>query len=441
MTHHRLLGSSGATAALPLNQLPVGSRLPGLLREQRNVPDWAYAYPELFDPLRLFTKIMLICGVINLLLLPLWFLMDLALGSNFLGQRAAAGFLITFGGYAITVPRGRTNAFYLRSFATDRRTHAFRVALEIGLGSDFRLSGIRSPRRAWPDLLKGAAGGFALLRYAGGRYMELEAGRGWMGRLLASLVHARIAFVDLRELTDNVRREAVLTFLCLGPNRTVFVIDRTRSAHEWAAVASDLVVRPGTACPALQFVDAEGTLATITSQVRRAVQRLPDGAAGFSEAGWSYVAKNVPEADLVAESRRKPGRTVLVGVVMVAIAVSVAPSDLPGVMIWPLVLFLTLFFVCFARAFFGAARRAWKARSVNREFAGGQLERVLAGACLPVLGAVLTVSAAEGAARFDESQPPAWSGYLSVPTAGAASDYVSPADSLVAEPDSVLFGP
>lgn len=444
-TQNEMQSSGGVTRTLA-KDLPVGTRLPELLRKQRKVPDWAFLYPELFDPVRLFSKMMLIGALIGLLLVPIWFLVGLAVGIGFLGQVAAVGPLVTLGAYAITVPRRRTNAFYLRAFSTDRRTHAFRRALEVALGSDFRLSGIRSPRHQWPDILKGVAGGLAVFRYAGARYMELEASDGWMGRLLASFVHTRIAFVDLRQITPNVKREAVLTFLCLGSNRTVFVIDQSRSAAEWAKLAGDLVLSPGVARPALQFVDADGDIASITSEVRGAVGRLPDGAAGFSEAGWAYVASHVPEEDLIWESQRKPERMIILGAVLISVVLNVvsvmAMSDKIALAFGMTGLLLAfgmtglLFFALFARAIGGAGRRAWKARSVNREFANNQFDRALAGACLPILAFGLMASGMMGQSRLDERMQNLQQGAF-YPTSALPAGSIN---SYLGEPDSILMG-
>jgi hypothetical protein len=63
------------------------------------------------------------------------------------------------------LPRRKTNAFYLRSFRTDRQTWPIRQTIQSGLGRKYRLSGIRDPRRRRSPL---DYGGYAifLLRYS-----------------------------------------------------------------------------------------------------------------------------------------------------------------------------------------------------------------------------------------------------------------------------------
>src|SRR4051812_28002005 len=47
------------------------------------------------------------------------------------------------------LPNRPVNAIYLRSFSHDADTGVIRTALQAALGRQFRLSGIRDPRRRW----------------------------------------------------------------------------------------------------------------------------------------------------------------------------------------------------------------------------------------------------------------------------------------------------
>jgi hypothetical protein len=390
----------------------AGTRLDDLLRRQRKVPTWACNYPELFDPLRLLARVLLVVGLINCALLPVFFLVDTLAGEGHTTWVLAAGLLLNFGAYALVAPRGRTNAFYLRAFRTDQRAHAFRRTLEAGLGSAFRLSGIRPPRRHMPDVVKGASGLLTLFRYAGSPYMELEAHSGWMGRLVASYTHARIAFIDLRDLTEHVEREIVLTFLCLGQSRTVFIVDQSKPIDVWAQLVADTVSLPPGARDVLQFINADDDLATVISEVRGVVARLPEGAAGSSEAGWAYVARNVPESDLLAERTRRPGRTVLMGIGVMGLVSGMLSAMDPShtrtadVGISALLLVLLYVLYLYTRAIIGGARRAWQARSLNREFATSQFERMFEGAILLGLAMLFYVRAALSAVEIAPTLPP-----------------------------------
>jgi hypothetical protein len=376
MAPEQLLADGTATANITDHERPVGSRLSALLHKQRTVPDWAYVYPELFDPIRLMEKILVVGIVVSMLQLPILIALGMA-GGGYQAVGLAFGIVLLLGAYALAAPRRRTNAFYLRAFRIDSDPQLFRRTLEIGLGTEFRLSGIRSPRRRLPDFVKGLLGTFAMIRYAGARYMELEAGPGWMGRLVASYTYARVAFVDLRELTDHVRQEVVLTLLCLGPARTVFIIDQSQSVEEWTRLVH--TIRPFPAGMPPWFLDADDDVATIVSQVRNVVRRLPEGTAGFSEAGWSYVEKHVAASDLVAESATRPGRWLLGGVLVTSVVGAVLQSLVTAsawMVVWGVVL---LFSIIYGRAIGGALLSAWRARSLNPDFARSQLERVLAG--------------------------------------------------------------
>src|SRR4051812_23664229 len=48
------------------------------------------------------------------------------------------------------LPTQPTSAIYLRSFRNDPVAYPIRTAIAQALGPDFRLSGIRDPRRRWP---------------------------------------------------------------------------------------------------------------------------------------------------------------------------------------------------------------------------------------------------------------------------------------------------
>src|SRR5688572_21147221 len=63
------------------------------------------------------------------------------------------------------LPRRVTSAIYLRSFRNDALDNPIRTVAAAALGPDFRLSGIRDPRRRWPWLVRHLLYLLFLIRY------------------------------------------------------------------------------------------------------------------------------------------------------------------------------------------------------------------------------------------------------------------------------------
>jgi hypothetical protein len=121
------------------------------------------------------------------------------------------------------LPKRVVNAYYLRSFRHDAATPAVRSSLSVALGRQFRLSGIRDPRRRSIKVIRYLSVFLFALRYATSKYMNLEAGADWKQRLWRSLGDARCAIIDVSELTAFVVQEIRMCYRCLGLGRMLFV--------------------------------------------------------------------------------------------------------------------------------------------------------------------------------------------------------------------------
>ncbi len=153
---------------------------------------------------------------------------------------AMIAFLITIGVWmkaivmTFMMPNQKPNAIYLRSFRNDLASYPVRIAIQEALGPQFRLTGIRDPRKrkiaVWGYVIGPAIWAY---RYCTPKYMDLEAGEDWKARLWNSLQSARIAILDLTDVTSFVSEEIKLASDALGHGRLLFVIDESRTLDEW----------------------------------------------------------------------------------------------------------------------------------------------------------------------------------------------------------------
>src|SRR5262249_28260237 len=153
-------------------------------------------------------------------------------GANVIIISVVLGFPLTFAIWRV-LPGRKVNAFYLRTFRSDVDTARIRTALVATLGREFRLSGIRDPRRRSIKFLRYLAGLLFALRYATPKYLNLEAGADWKQRLWRSLGDARCAVIDVSRLTTFVVEEIHLAYHCLGLDRVLFIGDTTKDARDW----------------------------------------------------------------------------------------------------------------------------------------------------------------------------------------------------------------
>lgn len=123
----------------------------------------------------------------------------------------------------LALPRRPPDIFYLRSFRRDRDSYLIRDLIEVALGAELRLAGIRDPKRRMPMILRPLLMTVMMLQYAGARYLNLEAGDDWKARLWRSLALGRGAILDLRDPTPFVKEEVELALATLGPERVLFL--------------------------------------------------------------------------------------------------------------------------------------------------------------------------------------------------------------------------
>jgi hypothetical protein len=153
----------------------------------------------------------------------------------------------------LILPRKPVNALYLRSFRTDPESIAVRQLVQNGLGSQFRLSGIRSPKRRWPFWLRVIFQTPFILRYSTPKYMNLEAGADWQVLLWRSLGDVRCVFIDTRDLTSFVESEIRLCLQTVGPERILFIIDDARSRDDAEQFIRNIVQDPSVSAQSFQF--------------------------------------------------------------------------------------------------------------------------------------------------------------------------------------------
>jgi hypothetical protein len=182
------------------------------------------------------------------------------------------------------LPNGPVDAMYLRSFRHDRDTAAIRQSLAGALGRRFRLSGIRDPRRRSIKVLRYLTTFIFALRYATPKYMNLEAGADWKGRLWRSLGAARCAMIDITDLTSFVIEEMRLCIHCLGLDRILFIGNNTKDTQTWRAEIERALEHSSNGKPvhiAIWESSARGR-AAFEADVRRFVAQLPPSPAGLN---------------------------------------------------------------------------------------------------------------------------------------------------------------
>jgi hypothetical protein len=251
------------------------------------------------DPLRFYRRL------IGILLIPLILVAILGLCIPRIGGPdwglvldQAGTFFAAFLILAIwrLLPRRVTSAIYLRSFRGDAQANPIRTVAAAALGPDFRLSGIRDPRRRWPWLVRHLLYLLFLVRYCRPRFMNLEAGSDWKARLWRSLGEARCAIIDLTDLTPFVLDEVQLAVQCLGPERVLFVVDTTLSQTAWEEkIAAHMVVRVST--DELRLAVWENTRQGrqfFANQVRGFGSRVPEEPAGLKNEAWPLTQGHHP---------------------------------------------------------------------------------------------------------------------------------------------------
>ena len=154
----------------------------------------------------------------------------------------SAAFALPLAMWLVVLPARRKPVFYLRAFRSDTQATHLRRLLRSALGESYRLCGICPPKERvnWVSrLFLTTATGF---RYLGTNHFELEASdHNWMVRLLASYSKARFVFVDVRDVTLHVADEIRMSYLAMGRERCIFIVNNSRSDSEWKQFIAGLL--------------------------------------------------------------------------------------------------------------------------------------------------------------------------------------------------------
>lgn len=331
------------------------------------------------DPLRVFTWFLVASGAV--FALGFAWMTQHAIQETWPGIELGIGLACTlWAGAVLIAPGSKPNAIYLRAFRTDADTAPLRLKLAAILGPGYRLSGIRPPRKKSSALARFLFPGLVALRYAGSRYMDLEAGDDWMARLWRTYQQTRLVFLDVRELTEHVHREIRMTLETMGPERCVFLVGSGRSDAEWRALIAEVA---GEAVDPARMLLLDASPARvkkrqIDSDLKNILQVLPAGVPAGTERGRAFVLANVAPEDLIKSRRITPGAVgAVAGGVAIAACMGVTmrylSEDMRGVVLGLpayVVLFLLIAAMCRAAAravrlgragHAGAAARAWLA--------------------------------------------------------------------------------
>ena len=274
-----------------------------MITTRRNlIPDALSACKPLSDPIRVFANILrfwislagvvLIIGATGALLLALRRHSASEITGMLILLFAIAGVLAApIGLWLFFRSANRTPVLYLRSFRSDIPARRLRSLLKAALGHHFRLCGIRPPRERSSLFTRLFASGLVAMRYIGSEHFELEAhDRDWMARLLATYARSAFVFIDVRDLTHHVENEIRLSYLAMGAERCIFLVDSRQSTAEWLGTLSamlalteepnlHLLVYPGD-----QKVDEAGFVASVRSimdQVPQGPVEIPEKAIAF----------------------------------------------------------------------------------------------------------------------------------------------------------------
>jgi hypothetical protein len=217
----------------------------------------------------------------------------------------------------LLLPKRSPDILYLRSFRTDPETGGIRTSLERALDNKFRVSGIREPKRRGWKILRFAAPVLFIFRYSNPRYLNLEAGNEWKGRLWRSLGEAKGVIIDIAELTPAVEAEIRLCEKCVGLKRILFVIRDDTSVDIWINRIQQ-VLGASIKVNDIQVVCWPATRrdrAQFEEKVRAFGQSLPAKPAGFKSSARS-LAEQLP-GELFRENSRVLGREIMIGLVVV----------------------------------------------------------------------------------------------------------------------------
>jgi len=269
--------------------------------------------------------------------------------------------LIVFGLMIIALPMSlwlmfrpvfATPVFYLRAFRSDKSAGKLRMLIRTGIGGRFRLSGIRPPSRRiswWSRLIFTTSTGF---RYLHSNEFEMEApDHNWMARLLASYAKARFVFIDVRDMTIHVEDEIRLSYLAMGPERSVFIIDPASSdEQQWRKRIGAILGIPGNDLKNLILLPYQGDevveMSGFMTEVRQRCLGIPDRFPDVT-AAVGFARSRVPEQQWSTPFYEKAGFQFVAGVTLAFLLPIVVAYFIGEKLYAPLLLAQGLFVLCF----------------------------------------------------------------------------------------------
>ena len=269
--------------------------------------------------------------------------------------------------------RKRAAVIYLRAFRSDRSARRLRSLLKAALGSQFRLSGIRQPRKRSTLFIRLFTQALTALKYVGSEHFELEAeDHNWMARLLASYAHTRFVFIDVRDVTPHVATEIQLSYLAMGPERCVFVIDPRQTEVQWTRTIRTVVDLTSEQQPAFHLVsyseDRNADPKALVLMVRQMVDSLPPGTATISAAAIAFAQKHIPENEWPTRFLETDGASTLfstLGLAIMILAIGKLSSyGIQSALSWVLLSFMVMVYVFYLMGWF----RAWKQSGIEWRF-------------------------------------------------------------------------
>lgn len=219
----------------------------------------------------------------------------------------------------LALPNRRVDALYLRGFENDSASFDARLLVEAALHPNFRLSGIRAPRRRMPLVLRPLLFGLFAMRYLSSRYMNLEAESDWLARLWRTLADVRVVVIDLRNVTQHVVTEIGLAVNCVGIGRMIFISDSAsldasmRVAAEAASIDAE-IVRARTVLWRGRDVDE---IERFQNDINAIEQSLPQAPAGIAWAAFERVRDHALSRKSLTTRNLVDGIQIAVGVAIV----------------------------------------------------------------------------------------------------------------------------
>lgn len=228
-------------------------------------------------------------------------------------------FLLVF---QLSQPKIRSNALYLRSFRKDKESESVREHIEVGLGERFRLSGIRDPRKRIAVWLRPFLSVVMSFQYAGARFLGLEAGDDWLARLWRSFGDSRVLFLDLRDLTDYVKTEILLSVGSVGLDRVLFIVDGSKQESEWRLLLEGILGLEQQSTPRVRIAiwpDKECSKVNFMNQVVQFAQSAPE-ATGVNFSAFDIVQSSILSKRQVTSERLFRGVGLVAGLCLLTIS-------------------------------------------------------------------------------------------------------------------------